>query len=513
MVGLIGVISILVKAIGLSGVKLKPQTPPGQTLALEMLSGNHFGRYPTISVQQTWNMLNSDGWLVPYAGYALAKTITTSGFGRGIYSSIRLSSLIVVIDSGVYRLDKALEYAQVGTLSTSSGTVYIAENNIGQIAFCDLKTIYIYDYINNTFSQATTDGTTPITFRPGYITYQDGRFIAPDITDNNEALWYISDTSNGAIFPEDASTTGALSTKSDYVRACVPGPGKGNLLYVMGETVTELWYDVGANIFPYQRSTSQSIDFGCLQAATIATNENIVVWLSQNQTSGPTIVYTTGNDVVPLSDDGVNFKLSYLVSPEKSVGSFFRQDGHLIYQITFYDPEDNFTLAYDFTSKQFIYISDEHQDHFIARSIVFFNNTYYFVSLIDGRIYELSSKYQTYNYGSGNTYEIPRIRITNHIRLPDAQPFVPSLTTLTLEQGTDPNNYGDITYQPRIDISLSKNSGQSWSSFGSINIQPIGKFKNRVNLYNLGQANVLTFQFRFWGMDRFVVTNGTVSIY
>ncbi len=38
-------------------------------MPLDIVGSTKFGRYPKISVEQTWNMIISDGFLVPFAGY------------------------------------------------------------------------------------------------------------------------------------------------------------------------------------------------------------------------------------------------------------------------------------------------------------------------------------------------------------------------------------------------------------------------------------------------------------
>ena len=479
---------------------------------LDMVGGNTYGRYPEISIAQTWNMLVSDGFLVPYAGYRQVISVIGNGEGRGLYSSVRLDRMIAVISDKVYVIDQNYGHDPVGTLNTSSGDVFIAENTLSQIIISDKQNLYIYNYDTGNFDQATTDGSTPITFTPGYVTFHDGRFIVADIS-GNDAFWFLSKTDNGAIFPETSAYVGTLSTKADIPQATVAAPGKGAMIYVMGKAVTELWYDTGSDLFPYQRSTVQSIDYGVVNPNTIAIEDNILCWLAQNQTSGLVIVYTTGNEVIPLSTDGITFKLSQVQHPERATAFFYEQDGHLFYQLTFSDQEDNFTIAYDFTSKTFISLSNEDEQAHIAQDLVFYNNKHYFVSRTDGDIFEMDSVFYTYDYGAAGEFEIPRIRITSHMRLPGASTFVPSYAGFTLQQGTDPNNYNEPSYTPVIQAQLSKNSGESWSSWVRIPYRPVGRYANRYELFNLGQCNCLTFQFRFLGKNRFVITDGVVSAY
>jgi hypothetical protein len=301
---------------------------------------------------------------------------------------------------------------------------------------------------------------------------------------------------------------------------------------------------VGAQLFPYQRNTSQNLDYGCLSADTIAYGDNIVAFLATNEKSGPAIMYTTGGEIKQISTDGINYKLDQLINPQNSYAFFYKQSGHLFYIITFADPEDNFTLMYDFNVDAFFYLTDENMNTFIAKRVCNFNNRFYFVSSIDGNIYQLDEIFNTYDYGDGDIKEIPCVRICEDVRLPDSSRFIGQNVTFTMEMGTDPDayppvdprylateNYTFITtesgtyigsgedinqtphYVPRIDFCMSKDGNESFSSFVSKPYKPIGQRRNRVIFWRLGAANDFTPQFRFWSTWRKAATNGEVNIY
>ncbi len=308
-----------------------------QSIDLEIVGSTKFGRYSKISIEQTFNMIISDGWLVDYAGHQKVGMISSSGRGRGIYSSDRFNHMIAVVDNRVVKVSPNLSIVRIGTLETSNGEVYIDENNANQIAICDQSNIYIYNFVTGAFDKVTTS------FIPGYIEFQDGYFIAPA---SGTSQWRLSAPNDGFNWPEGASNVGLLQTKPDEVQAVVRFPGKGNLVLVFGRTVTEFWYDTGINLFPYQKNTYNNIDYGCINAATIATSENKVIWVGINEKSGPSVMFTDGNAVKQISDDGINFRLANLDHPEDCFAFCFKQDGHPFYQVTW--PRDGLTLLIDF---------------------------------------------------------------------------------------------------------------------------------------------------------------------
>lgn len=544
---------------------MKPRSQSLQQSPLQMVTSSKFGRYPKISNEKVYNMFISDEWLVNYAGYKKIDEIEYPGKGRGLFNSTKFNHLIMVIDDNVYIIDNGLSTTRIATIETYSGDVFIAENDANQIAICDKKDLYIFNYVANTFVKvpASTMG-----FTPGYIDFQNGYFIAPDI---NNPSWHLSAPNDGTSWP--VITTGRFQTKPDNPVACVRAPGRGNQLFVIGKTVTEIWTDVGYQLFPYQRNSSVNIDYGCLNAATIAASDTFIIWLGSNEKSGLSIMYSSGGDVKSISTDGINYKLSQLKSPESSYGFLFKQDGHLFYQLTFSDPQDNLTLVYDFNTDKFFFLCDEDMNHHIAKRMAYFNNNYYFVSFTNGNLYKSSSDYTTYD-----GKEIPRIVVCPTIRSIDNSPFVANSVEFTIEQGMEneeslfeiPSTYkgtissssdfpispsagdyykvivnsvvdNDITktntgksfslnqeivwnsderkynvvqdLTPRVDISISRDGGYSFGNSIGMMLNKVANRKNRFVAFNLGYCNEFTPQFRMWGTSRFVVNNGLVSIY
>lgn len=483
---------------------MRGRSPTFKDIPLNIVGSTIFGRYPKISVEQTYNMIISDNFLVPYAGHERVDQILNFSEGRAIYTSNRYGHMFIVIGDGLYSIASNLSVQFIGALDTSEGDVFIDENNTNQIAICDKTNIYIYNYQTAVFQKASID------FIPGYISFQNGRFLAAAFETADQVWqWRLSDVGNGLSWPNDSFHVGLLQTKPDKVVAVQRFPGRGNLVYVFGETVTEPWQDIGGNLFPYQRNSSVNVDYGCLNPATIAYNESIIVWLAANEKSGPVIAFSTGGDINRISTDGIDFKFTQLTNPENSYGFLFRQDGHLIYQITF--PDDNLTYIYDFNTKKFFTLCDKNMDAHIAKRIAFFNNSYYFVSFTDGNLYQIGTQFTTYN---GD--EIPRIRVCRNIRMPDASRFGVNNLTFTIEQGTQYNSLDPIdSYEipQRVGLSVSKNGGESFGTIWTKDLNPPGKYRNRLIYWNLGAANDFVPQFRFWGLGRFVATDGLVSIY
>jgi hypothetical protein len=441
---------------------------------------------------------------------------------------------------------------------------FIDENNNHQIALCDKQDIWVYTYSPSpsyAISVEKISGSTPLDFTPGYISYQDGRMVVAAL---NTPTWRLSTVGQALEYPNDSFHVGLFQTKPDTVVATQRFPGRGNLLYVFGKTVVEPWQDTGLQLFPYQKNQTVNVDYGCINPASIAFLDNIIAWVAINEKSGPMICYSNGGDIQKISTDGIDFRLSTLKQPSNVYAFFIRQDGHLLYQVTW--PADNVSYVYDFNTKMFFTVTNPNMGSHIAKDVAYFNGQYYFISTVDGAVYQMGTQFTDYN-GS----EIPRIRTCPPIRLPDASRFSINNLTFTIEQGDQAQviqtqllltedfkpiltesgqnivvNVFEtiIEYQPiqaedlsilltesgeellistsyeipylipqTVALSMSKNGGESFGSQWSKKLNELGKRKNRLNYWQLGSANDFTPQFRFWGLSRFVCTDGIASIY
>lgn len=543
---------------------MKPRSETFKTLPLGMVNGNTFGRYPKISVSQTFNLIESDGWLVDYAGYSLVATLLAGGVGRGIYKSAIQNVMIVVISNTVFLVNSNVSYSIIGFIGSATGDVFIAEDIQGQIAICDKTAIWIYD---PTRTPAFFEATLPLGFIPGYVAFHDGRFVAPNLQGTSQAnaddngAWQLSNPSavpSNSVWPGGTQYVGEFQTKADFPVAVVPFPGHSNLLFVMGNIVTELWYDQGLQLFPYQRSASVNIDYGCANADTIAYLDNYLCWIGYNERAGASVMVSTGGVPERISNDGIDYVLAQLKKPQDAHGFMIRQDGHIIYQFCF--PTDNVSYIYDFNTKKFFTVTDPHWNYHIAKKAVFFNGTYYFVAINDGNLYEMSSSDTTYN---GQL--IPRCRIMSTVREPNSLPFICNNVTFPVEQGVDSilvapsplQIYPDVPapdspgvplvtedYQhtiateggtqlategplytgkfsvpplypqlPCIDMAVSRNGGYTFSSYKRTYLNPQGYQVNRFIEYNLGWSNELVLKFEFWSAGRIVVGEGTMDTY
>lgn len=444
-----------------------------------IIGGSNPGRYPKMSSEATYNMFQSDKYLVPYAGYESIHDFIT-GQGRAFFKSDLGGFALSIIGASVYRIESfyPFVYYTVGSIGTSSGFCSISENGNRQISVCDGTSYYVYDYnpVTPTFNLISLD-------------------ISPQSV--NEALGYIfisANNSNTFIYTSenDALTFPVTNTGSLGSDRIVGMAGWRDRIYVFGQRSLKSWRSLGTALNPFQLDQSSSVDYGCLSEASISSACDIIAWLGVVKGGTPSIMaIDKGSSPVIISTDGIDYKISQLSHPSDCSGFIWKQDGHVFYQLTFFN--DNFTLLFDFTTKQFYYLTDENLNMHIAKELINFNNDYYFLSFTDAKVYQISSNFEDYDGAI-----IPRIRITPPVRYKNYNLVRYKMLEVVAEQG--------VSSQPmNMDVSFSTDGAISFNMPQRVPFSNQGNYNYTARVFQLGSARDITFQFRFYGVGRFVI--------
>jgi hypothetical protein len=533
----------------------------------KLVGSSIFGRYDKISVEKTYNMFISDEWLVNFAAYERVLELLATGEGRGAFVSSRGNFAVVVVNANVYRISPSLGKVFIGSLDTSSGEVFIDENLSNQICLVDGVNAYIYHWPDPPNLTKQTGGEFGTNLIPNYVTYHNTFFLFGNALKNsNGSAWFVYKENAGDLTQITLFATQALQTKADFALAVKRIPSQSSNVMVFGAGVCEIHSNVSSaptttGVLPYRRNSSVSIDYGCLSVNTIASNEDKIAWLGVNASSAPVIMVYAGQKEMRISTDGIDALLSRIHHPEKSTALFYRQDGHLFYQLTFYhidlnvpDLSDNLTLVYDFNTESFFHLSDQNLNYHPARQVIYFNQQTYFVSLNNGSMYRWSTDLTQINEDLPGdvepdprlVFDMQRIRVCDTIRHPKTAPFSAKTAIITIDQGNDttpgiqeclvymigengvrmfdenlvqlvPEHHGndncfETPYRGRVDLSISKDGGVTFSNTVSRYTNPLGVRMNIMKWENLGWCNELTPKFRFWLGGHSVVQNGILEI-
>ena len=527
-------------------------TPNAQQVPVKIVGSSIFGRHPIISDERTWNLFISDDWLINFAGYKRAISILGEDVeGRGLFHSTRGNFLLAVFGTNIYRINPNLGWTFLFSLSTSVGEVFMDENLSSQIVIVDgSATGYIYNYTTNSIGTIVWDyGASGIPFPPNYVTYQNTYFVFGNAdTTTSGSQWYVYRSGFNPTTLADPLKlvwvqTLTLQTKPDFAKACIRIPSRGNNLLVLGGSVAEIWTNV-SGLQVYQRNSAINIDYGVASVSTIAASDDMVAWLGINEKASPAIMVMSGGQAQRISTDGIDYLLSSVQRPDRSTAMFYRQDGHVFYILTFFDAADNFSIMYDFTTQKFFDLTDWDFTYHPARQIAYFNGEIYFASLKQGDLMLLGSRLTDMSTNPQNAYEIPRIRKCDTYRLPGSDRFIVNQFSFTIENGLEPNvtfqlecdGYiiGEVSegimysedgypllieagsceiYRPRIDVTISKNGGETYSNANIYYMHATAKYKNQPRFHKLGEANQFTIQMRFWGFGAIAIANGVLEVY
>jgi hypothetical protein len=462
-----------------------------QQIPLKFIGGTEYARYTKQTTEATYNMMISgqdvnELALVPYLGYQSVLDINSGEARQIFYSSIN-NSFFGVFGDHLIKLSNSFGYNIVGSLKTTRGQVYISENQANQLAIVDGANLYVYNYSTGSFQIVTLD------FHPIYVTYQDTFLILT----GDDFNWHISDSNDALTYNPLARNT--MQSEADVIQAAI---AVGRQLWIIGKKTTDLWFNQGQPIFPYVRSNSVSVRYGCVNRATIAQgfigDQGFIAWLAQNENYTPKIVFTAGNNVQSVSTEGLDFILSNLIAPQDSYAFMFSEDAHIIYQIVF--PTDNYSIAYDFTAQKLYNVTDHCFGAHIAKKAILFNGQLYFISINDSKIYKFGTEITT---AQGEI--IPRVRICPSYRLPDGKRFKVRNISLVMEQG-------ESDLPSKIELRVSNDGGYQFGNGYASSLRPIGYRKNRMVFSHLGSSNDFTPQFRLWSKYRFVITNAAMEV-
>ncbi len=546
-------------------------TPNSKPIPIDVVGSSTFGIFPKISAALSQNLFISDEFLISFPGYQkVVQLLEQGGQGRGLFRSFRSNIMVAVVNSIVYRIDANLNATVIGNLETQFGEVSIDENLSNQICIVDGLNAYIYNTTEPANLTIQTGGPlsgTPPALIPNYVAFHNTYFLFGNaLQGTTGSAWfayeYASATTISPVQINGVDAFFSITTKPDYAVAVQRIPGQSNNVLVFGTSVCEVHTNVSDTQI-YRKNSSISVDYGCLSVSTISSSDNYIVWLGVNETNAPAIMIYTTSGAESISTDGIDHIMGLIQYPAQSTAMFTWKEGHLFYILTFFNPADNLTLAYDFTEKKFLNLTDGDNNYFPARQMVYFNQESYFININNGCIYNFDTELTVYNDNIPNSpnllpsekvpddprliQTIPRVRITSTVRAPDTAPFRANSFTFTMDMGNDniPAQQDCITlliaedgtrifsengiqlvpegggsddcpsyqYQGAIDMAFSKNGGETWSNYVRKYTNLVGVRQNILRWQNMGKCNEFTIKLKFWTWGRVVIYNGVLEIF
>lgn len=252
-------------------------------------------------------------------------------------------ALYGVLGTYVYYIDQFFTKHEIGRIVSENNPVYMADNGLAIIVVDGSPNGYAIEMGTNSFAKigdANFLGST----RADYL---DGFFIL-NVPDTNQ--WYISlalvtyadliSTAGGTAFD---STD--IATKNAY-----PDPIQGIIvmhreIWLVGELTSEIWYNVGNTVFPFEIIPGAFIEHGTVSAFSLATQDLSVYYLSQDKQGSRMVFLGRNYQVQRISTYAIEQEWATYERVDDSIGFTYQQKGHTFYVLIF--PSANKTWVFD----------------------------------------------------------------------------------------------------------------------------------------------------------------------
>ena len=207
-----------------------------------------------------------------------------------------------------------------GALLTTTGNVGMAWGTT-QLVIVDGPNGYVFTLSSNAFARIT-DPDWPGSDRVDYL---DGFFLlkAPD-----SQQFYVT-----AI--DDATSIDALdfasaeSSPDDLVAHIVVN----QRAYLLGELVTEIWFNAGGEDFPLARSSGETIDVGCMAKWSVCKADAGLLWVGRDLNGAGIVYKASGGPPQRISTTAVEEALQGSSDLSGAVAYVYQDHGQTFYAI------------------------------------------------------------------------------------------------------------------------------------------------------------------------------------
>ena len=446
-----------------------------------------------------------------------SETLSTAAAGAIVTGSILGTTLTVTaVTSGVLYLGQTIQGSTVAanTMITAlgTGTGGAGTYTVSTSQTVTSRTLYALNFTQIPSSDGAFSGGNTVDTVDNYFVYNrpnTQQFGASD------PLSPISQSTSFA--SKDGSPDNLVSVIVDHRE-----------VYLLGETSSEVWIDVGAVPFPFQRIPGTSTQHGIAAVFSMARLGNSFAYVSRNNRGQGMIVQMNGYIPQRISTHAVENTLvnQYI---DDAIAYTYQLEGHECYVVTF--PTIDLTWVYDATTQMWhkwlsIDNANVYHRHRSNCSAVF-QNMVLVGDYANGKIYELDRNNYT---DDGN--EVRRLRRAPHL-VADLQrqyfdefqiQFQPGVGTTGFYKPTaaiyimspyviysdasliigpldnvilgiqNTINPTDVTTYPQAMLRWSNDGGSTWSREYWVTIGQMGRYKNRAIWRRLGMARDRVFE-------------------
>ena len=269
-------------------------------------------------------------------------------------------------------------------------------------------------------------------------------------------------------------------------------------VYLLGEASSEVWVDVGATPFPFQRIPGTSTQHGIASRFSMARLGNSFAYVSRNNRGQAQIVQMNGYLPQRISNHAVeNTLVNQTV--DDAIAWTYQLEGHEVYVVTFPSiGEGGLTWAYDISSgmwHKWLYTNNKGQyERHRGSCCTLFNGLVMVGDYANGSLYSLDPE----NY-TDNGQAVRRVRRCPHLVTDFQRQYFDELQ-IQFQPGvgisgiSTPLNDEVVGADPQAMLRWSNDGGSTWSNEHWVSIGKQGKYKNRAIWRRLGWSRDRVFE-------------------
>jgi hypothetical protein len=266
-------------------------------------------------------------------------------------------------------------------------------------------------------------------------------------------------------------------------------------VYLMGEASSEVWTDVGAIPFPFQRIPGTNTQHGIAAKFSLSRFGDSFAYVSRNNRGQAQIMQMKGYVPTRISNHAVENSITNQYVDD-AIAWTYQLEGHEVYVVSF--PTLELTWAFDLASgmwHKWLYTeNDGTYTRHRGNCCAVFQGLVLVGDYEDGSIYEIDKN----NY-TDNGQHTRRLRRAPHLVADFQRQYFDELQ-IQFQPGvgltgiTTPLNDEVVGADPQAMLRWSNDGGSTWSSEHWTTIGKIGRYKNRAIWRRLGMARDRVFE-------------------
>ena len=261
--------------------------------------------------------------------------------------------------------------------------------------------------------------------------------------------------------------------------------------WLFGSRSLEVWYDAGAQEFPFAPISGTASSAGLAACFSLQTMGNRVYWLSQVEEGAAVVVRNNGYQPERISTHAIENAIRGK-QIDDCIAYAEQWGGHGFYVLSF--PTANMTWAYDTTMglwherAHYTPQPDGDVSHDLGMDLAqyhcFYQGQHLMGGAADGRIFVSDPDYYWHD-----TDPIVRDRIGWHVKDPDSLRYLYwSVVELDLERGVGLDGGVQPGTDPQVMLKWSDDGGHTWTSFRQASFGALGQYRQRALWRRLGKS-------------------------